>query len=145
LGAEQRNNTTLFGRLCLLDTDRTILVTKVSGNGLLATLAASSLDLVTVGAKEETDLENARNGLDLVGKSSDLPLTIFARSIRAVLDVILSKKRLEGGVDDVETLVGLDGTSLCKSMFAEHRVDGSNELELAHNGSMSDRSNLDGY
>jgi hypothetical protein len=131
--------------VCLLDTDRTILVTKVSSNGLLATLAASSLDLVTIGTKEETDLENTRNGLDLVGKSSDLPLTIFARSVGAILDVILSKKRLEGGVDDVETLVGLDGTSLCKSMFAEHRVDGSNKLELAHNGSMSDGSNLDGY
>jgi hypothetical protein len=145
LGAEQRNNTTLFGRVCLLDTDRTILVTKVSGNGLLTTLAASSLDLVTVGTEEETNFKNTRNRLDLVGKSSDFPLTIFARSIRTILDIILSEKRLEGGVDDVETLIGLDGTSLCKSVFAEYRVDGSNELELAHNGSMSNRSNLDRY
>jgi hypothetical protein len=129
----------------LLDTDRAILVTKVSGNRLLTTLAAGSLDLVTVGTEEETDLENTRNGLDLVGKSSDLPLSIFARSIRAVLDIILSEKRLERGVDNVETLVGLDGTSLCKSVFAEHRVDGSNKLELTHDGGMSDRGNLDGY
>jgi hypothetical protein len=142
---QKRKSTTLFRRVCLLDADRTVLVTEVSGNGFLTSLTASSLDLVTVGAEEETDLENTRDGLDLVGESSDLPLTILAGAVRTVLDVILGEKRLERSVDNVETLVGLDRTSLCKSMFAEHGLDGSNKLELAHNGGMGDRSDLDGY
>ena len=131
--------------MCLLDTDRAVLVAKVSGNGLLTSLTASGLDLVTVGTEEETNLENTRDGLDLVSKSSDLPLTILAGTVLAVLNVILGEERLEGSVDDVETLVCLDGTSLCKSVFTEHGLDGSNKLELAHNGSVSDRSDFNGY
>lgn len=129
----------------MLDTDRAVLVAKISGNRLLTSLAASSLDLVTVRAEEETNLENTRNGLDLVGKSSDLPLTILARTVLAVLDVVLGEKRLEGSVDYVETLVCLDGTGLCESVFTKHGLDGSNKLELAHDGGMGDRSDLNGY
>lgn len=145
IASREENSTTLVGRVCLLDTDRAILVTEVSGDRLLTSLASSSLNLVTVRAEEETNLENTRNGLDLMGKSSDLPLTILARSVLAGLDIILGEKRLEGSVDDVETLVCLDGTSLCKSVFTQHWLDGSNQLELAHNGGMGDRGDLDGY
>jgi hypothetical protein len=58
IASKKENSTTLFRRVCLLDTDRAVLVTEVSGNGLLTSLTASSLDLVTVGAEEETNLEN---------------------------------------------------------------------------------------
>jgi hypothetical protein len=145
IASKKENSTTLFRRVCLLDTHRAVLVTEVSGNGLLTSLTASSLDLVTVGAEEETNLENTRDGLDLVGKGSDLPLAILAGAVGTVLDVILGEKRLERSVDNVETLVGLDRTSLCKSMLTEHGLDRSNKLELAHNGSVSNRSDLNGY
>ena len=145
VASREEISTTLFGRVCLLDADRAVLVTKVSGNGLLTSLAASSLDLITVGTEEETNLENTRNGLDLVGESSDLPLTILARTVLAVLDVILGEEGFKGSVDDVEALVCLDGTGLCKGVFTKYGLDGSNELELAHNGGMGDGGDFNGY
>lgn len=142
---ERESSNTLFRRLCLLDTNSAILVTEVGSNRLLTALTASSLDFITVGTVKETDLEDTRDGLDLVSQSSDLPLAVFARAILAVLHIFLDKKGLERSVDDVKTLVCLDGTSLCKSVLAKNRVNRADKLELAHDGSMGNGSNLDRY
>lgn len=107
----------------MLDTNSTVLVTKVGCDGLLTAVAASSLSLVTVGAEEETDLENTRDGLDPVGQLVNLPDAILARAVFAVVDIVFGEKRLEWSVDDVETLVGLDRAGLCENVLAELGLD----------------------
>jgi TctA family transporter len=131
--------------LCLFDTNRAVLITKVGSNRLLTTLTASSLDFVAIGTKEDSNLENTRDGLDLVGESRNLPFTILAVALFAVLEVLLGEKRLEGSVDDVETLVCVDRASLCKDVLAEFWFNGTDNLQLAHDGSVSNWCDLDGY
>lgn len=122
-----------------------VFVSKVACNRLLASLTTCSLDLGTSLSEKEANLQHTRDALDSMCQAGDIPNTVFTASVLAVAKILLGQERLERGVDDVEALVCLYRAGFGKGVFAENGVDRPEELELAHDGCVGNRGNLDGY
>lgn len=95
-------------------------------------------------ALENTDLKHTGNLLDLASQGTNLPHTILAATVLASLDISLDQQWLEGGIDNEETLIGLEGTFLGARGWPDGRVDTAEFLQLEDNAVGGDRGNLDG-
>lgn len=96
-------------------------------------------------SEEETDLQHTRDALDGIGNALHVPDSVYSGAVLAGGDLGFGEKRLEGSVDDVETLVCLDGTGLCEGVFAQDGVDRAQKLQLAHDGCVGDGCDFNGY
>ena len=121
----------------------TVLHSKVCCDWLLPTLTSRGLFLVSCVSEEKTYLQNTTDGLDFGSQCGNIINTIFARAIFASFDVLGSEQWLEWSIDNIESLVGLNWTSLDKRMLAKNRVYRSQQLQLAQYGCMTDGCDFD--
>jgi hypothetical protein len=105
--------------------NRPIRHTKVRRNRPLTTNTPSSGSLWPRQPRENTNIQNTGDLLNLARKQVHLPNTVLARAILAIGDVGLGQEGLEWGVDEEEVLVGLEGALLGVLVGADDGVDGA--------------------
>lgn len=109
---------------------RSIGHTKVRRNRPLTTHAAGSGSLRPRQPGENTHIKHTVDLLDLARERIHLPDTVLTGAVLAIGDVGLGQEGLEGGVDEEEVLVGLEGALLEVLVGADDGVDGAELEEL---------------
>jgi hypothetical protein len=124
--------------------DRPIRHTKVRRNRPLTTNATSGSSLWPRQSRENTNIQNTSDLFNLARKQVHLPNTVLARAILAIGDVSLGQEGLEGGVDEEEVLVGLEGALLRVLVGANDGIDGAQFEEFVQDAVDGDRGDFDG-
>lgn len=123
---------------------RSIRHTKVRRNRPLTTNTTSRSSLGTGQAREDTHIQNTVDLLNLPRKRVDLPNAVLARTILAIGDIGLGQEGLEGGVDEEEVLVRLEGSLLGVLVGANDGVNGAEFEEFVEDAVGGDGGDFDG-
>ena len=123
---------------------RPIRHTKVRRNRPLATNTTGRSGLRTRQAREDTNIQNTVDLFDLPRKRVDLPNAVLARAILAIGNVGLGQEGLEGGVNEEEVLICLEGSLLGVLVGADDGVDGAEFEEFVEDAVGGDGGDFDG-
>lgn len=118
---------------------------KISRNRLLRLqLLAQTHSLDAVEAREQANLDNARQPDQLLGQPANLPDAVLAGAVDAGLQIAGQQQRRKGRVNDPHAVVGDALAGLAGQAGADGRVGGAHGAEAAEDVGGGEGEDLDG-